>query len=277
MNNFQIIKKFNGSKIKYILFDFDGTLSHERDGWINLMIAINTETLLQSVKKMTKKEAMNFVIKDIESTIGIPTYLQMKRLTEKIYSLGGKADTISIKAVYNSALSSLVQKKYSKLRHGMIKIDSLRVKGTLNLLKELSKKFGEKSLYLASGTDIEAVKKSVQKLGLKKYFGKRIIGAGSNRNPEICAKETIITKFVKENKLAPGELLCFGDGVPELAYTKKYGGIGIGVLTPDKCNHKYTRFFTIEKKRKRLINAGANILIRDFFNATKLLEYITRK
>ena len=35
----EIIRSFDGRNLTTVLFDFDGTLSRERDGWVNLMVA----------------------------------------------------------------------------------------------------------------------------------------------------------------------------------------------------------------------------------------------
>lgn len=91
---------------------------------------------------------------------------------------------------------------------------------------------------------------------------------------EQCPKQIIIEKFTQERNLQPGQLLCFGDGSTEIEYMNKIGGVCVGVLIPDRSHYEYQGHFTIEQKRRRLINAGAHILVPDFHYASKLVETI---
>jgi len=273
--NIEIIRSFDGRKLTTVLFDFDGTLSRERDGWVNLMVATNSAALAQAVPTISVKEIVEWVISDIEATIGIPTYQQMKRLVAEIDRRGGASlPARKYKDVYNHALVSMVQSTHQKLSNNELTLEDLRVPGAIDLLTALSKKFGEDNLYLASGTDIRPVQKSVELLGYEIFFGKRIIASGSTGNAEDCAKELIIEKLVKNMNLLPCQLLCFGDGVPEIENTNQFGGVCVGVLTPDKSYYENQGHFTIEQKRERLIKAGAHVLVNDFRRASKLVKFV---
>jgi len=255
-----------------VLFDFDGTLSRERDGWVNLMVATNSAALIQAVPNISVQVAVDWIIRDIEKTIGIPTYQQMKRLAEEIDRRGGKSlSPQRYKDVYNHALVSMVKSAHQKLEKSELDVEDLRVPGTIDLLIELSNRFGIDALYLTSGTDIRPVRESVEILGYEKFFGARIIASGSIDNPEVCIKHVIVKRLVERQRLQPAQLLCFGDGIPELEYTNQFGGICVGVLTPDKSHYESQGHFTIEQKRERLIKAGAHILVPDFNYASKLV------
>jgi len=83
-----------------------------------------------------------------------------------------------------------------------------------------------------------------------------------------------IEKLIAERNLQPGQLLTFGDGVPEIEYASKFGGIGVGVLSPDQSHYEHRGHFTIEKKRARLIDAGAHLIVHDFRHATTLIDLV---
>lgn len=273
--NIEIIRPFDGRNLTTVLFDFDGTLSRERDGWVNLMVATCSAVMVQAVPGISVGEAVEWVITDIEKTIGIPTLQQIKRLANEINSKGGLSlSPQRYKDIYNDALVSMVKTKHQKLKSNEIDIEDLRVPGAIQLLTELGKKFGKGALFLSSGTDIQPVQESVKILGYDKFFENRIIASGSNGNNSDCPKQLIIEKLVKERNLQSGQLLTFGDGVPEIEYTEKFGGICVGVLTPDQGHYETRGYFTVEQKRERLIEAGAHLLVSDFSCAIKLVEIV---
>jgi len=273
--NIEIIRPFDGRNITTVLFDFDGTLSRERDGWVNLMVATCSAAMVQAVPGILVSEVVEWVIADIENTIGIPTYQQMKRLADEIYKRGGAGlSPQRYKDIYNDALVSMVKTTHQKFLKGELNIEDLRVPGAIELLAELEKKFGKEALFLSSGTDIQPVRESVKILGYEKFFEDRIIASGSNGNSTQCPKKFIIEKLIEERDLKSGQLLTFGDGVPEIEYTEKIGGVGLGVLTPDQSYYEFRGHFTIEQKRERLIKTGAHILVPDFRCAAKLVEVV---
>ena len=274
--NIEIVRPYDGRKLTTVLFDFDGTLSLERDGWPDLMVSTNSAALAQAVPSMRVDEAVKWVIEDIEKTIGLPTYMQMKRLTEYIKRRGGTAlEPQRYKDTYNNALVAMVRSKYRELETGELTLNDLRVTGALDLLKELSRNAGFKGgLYLASGTDIGPIEKSARLLKYKEYFGKRIVASGSTGNPEQCPKKLVIDRLIKEQNLQSGQILCFGDGFPEILYAYHANGVCVGVLTPDHSHYEHRGHFTVENKRARLIHAGAHILVPDFRDASYLVQIV---
>lgn len=273
--NIEIIRPFDGRKITTALFDFDGTLSRERDGWINLMIATNSAALVQAIPDLSVPEAVEWVINDIEQTIGIPTYWQMKRLAEEIKRRGGTSFSPQrYKDVYNQALVSLVKTKHQKMIHHEMEPEELRVPGSIELLTELKHRLGADALYLASGTDIASVKESMKLMGYQKFFGDRIIASGSTMNPDECPKQIVVETIIADRNLQSGQLLCFGDGVPELEYATTFGGVCVGLLTLDWSHYELQNHFTMDQKRARLINAGAHILVPDYRYVSKLVSIL---
>jgi phosphoglycolate phosphatase-like HAD superfamily hydrolase len=164
---------------------------------------------------------------------------------------------------------------HARLRSGEITADDLRVPGSPALLEAAKERFGADVLYVASGTDIGPILRSVELLGYAPYFAAdRIIGAGSTGDPEVCAKRLVVERLIAEKGLRAGQLLCFGDGVPEIRRAAETGGICVGVLTHDRSFYESAGHFTVSQKRERLIKAGAHILVPDFRDAKVLLEWL---
>ena len=273
--NIEILRPFDGRNLTTVLFDFDGTLSRERDGWVNLMVATCSAAMAQAVPGISVPEAVEWVIHDIEQTIGIPTYQQMRRLADEIGKRGGSSlSPQRYKDIYNDALTAMVKTNHRKLNEGELNIEDLRVPGAIELLFELEKIVGKNALFLSSGTDIKPVKESVKILGYAEFFEDRIMASGSNGNNIDCPKQLIIQKLIQERNLQPCQLLTFGDGVPEIEYTNQFGGVCVGVLSPDQSHYELRGHLTIEKKRARLIDAGAHLIVHDFRHAATLVDLI---
>ena len=68
------------------------------------------------------------------------------------------------------------------------------------------------------------------------------------------------------------QVVTFGDGPVEIRETKKAGGLTVGVATDE-----VRRYGLNEKKRSRLIKAGADIIIPDFTQANQLLKLLNIK
>ena len=274
----EIIREFDGSRLSVGLFDFDGTLSDERLGWPNLMVSNNAAFLVAlSSPHLDHRTAQKMVIEDIEKTIGIPTFMQMKRLRtmiEKHGYQGPQLDPKMFKDVFNDALVSMVESRRSQLKSGEIGTDDLRIPGSVELLEALGE-FLTDGVYLASGTDVDAVRESVVMLGFDRFFPpERVAGAGT-LGPEDDAKEAVIRKLLDEHGFSGNQLLTFGDGFPEILHTHLAGGVAVGVLTYDHSYYEHLGHFTIEQKEDRLRRAGAHIIVREpFKHIPQLIETI---
>ena len=66
-----------------------------------------------------------------------------------------------------------------------------------------------------------------------------------------------------------GKVATFGDGPVEIRETRKRGGVTIGVAS-----NELRRYGLNDKKRTRLIKAGADILIPDFSQPNRLLDLL---
>jgi len=278
--NIEIVREFSGKSLTVGLFDFDGTISDERVGWPNLAVPNNVAYLIgMSSPHMDHKQAEEIVVTEIEQTIGIPTYLQMKRLCsileEHGYS-GPKLDPKMLKDSYNDALVGMVESRRAKLATGEMTMDDMRIDGAMELLTEAQKRLSN-GIYLASGSDLDAVTESVEHLGYSSFFPQDRIMAAGSLGPEDDAKEVVIRRMIGEMGLRGEELVTFGDGFPEMLYTYRAGGVGVGILSRDESHYEHLGHFTIEQKKQRLLNAGAHILVYNpYQNVPALLDTIAQ-
>jgi phosphoglycolate phosphatase-like HAD superfamily hydrolase len=120
-------------------------------------------------------------------------------------------------------------------------------------------------LYLASGTDEEDVKREAKILGYDYLFEERIFGSIGDITRD--AKKVVLDRILDTiGESASGAIITFGDGPVEIRETRKRNGKTVGVAS-----NELKRFGLNEKKRSRLIKAGADIIIPDFCQYHQLL------
>jgi len=263
----EIINKPQGKEdFKYALFDFDGTLSLIREGWQDIMIPYFIEVLLDT-PKAEDKDALTALVTDfVDRLTGKQTIFQCIRLDEEVVRFGGKKENPGIyKDEYLRRLNIHIKNRLSELQNGCDPTQYL-VKGSIELL-ELLQKNGY-NLYLASGTDEEDVLIEAKLLGLHKYFGKHIYGAHEYMTK--CSKEMVIKDIIAQNNLTGKELVSFGDGFVEIELVSNIGGYTFGVAT-DEANQKGVDM----RKRAKLLEAGADVIIPDFSDAQGIIDFIS--
>ena len=252
---------------RYALFDFDGTLSLIREGWQEIMIPYFIEILLQTPKAESEETVEETVTLFVDRLTGKQTIFQCIKLDEEVIRRGGaKTDPGVYKAEYLRRLGERIKNRLEELRGGGDPQKYL-VPGSTQLL-ELLQKEGY-SLYLASGTDESDVLTEAGLLGLNRYFGKHIYGARDNETA--CSKEVVINHIVRENNLTGAELVSFGDGFVEIELVAHIGGYAVGVATDEVRKQGIVNL----RKRERLLEAGAAMIIPDFRDAEKLVALLS--
>src|SRR4051812_41328265 len=102
------------------IFDFDGTLSLIRSGWMPMMVSQFMEELMPLSKNETEKTLRTEVEDVIFDLTGKETIYQMKALCEAIHRRGGKpASADEYKQTFLDNLLRLVQARLSELRNGL--------------------------------------------------------------------------------------------------------------------------------------------------------------
>jgi len=259
-------------RIEHAIFDHDGTISTLREGWENIMAPVMMRAILgdkfDTADESVFRKVRARVDEYIDKTTGIQTLVQMKGLVGLVREFGFVdedkiLDEFGYKQLYNEELMKMVDSRIIKLKKGELTIDDLTLKGAVPLLHRLSEK-GIK-LYLASGTDIEDVKREAEILGYAHLFEGRIYGAVGDITKE--AKKIVLDRILDSlGESGSVKVATFGDGPVEIRETHKRHGITIGVAS-----NEMRRFGLNEKKRERLIKAGADIVIPDFSKQDALL------
>ena len=253
--------------VSHALFDFDGTLSLIREGWVDVMMAMFLE-MLPPLPGETEPAIRQMLHDDIMRQNGKQTIYQMIQFAERIKERGGEArDALWYKKEYLRRLDQRIADRLQGLRSGALKPDNFLVLGARAVLENLRQR--NVPLYLASGTDEPYVRREAQWLQIAGYFGQHIYGALDDYKK--FSKKMLIERILRENNIPGEQLLAFGDGYVEIKNTKEAGGLAVAVAS-DEANNGSGKMD--EWKRKRLLGVGADIVIPDFRDSGALLEII---
>jgi len=160
----------------------------------------------------------------------------------------------------------MVSSRVKELMAGELSVDDLTVKNSVRFLKKLYD--AGIILYLASGSDEEDVINEAHIMGYKELFKGGIFGSVGDISKD--AKKIVLDRILNSVGLTNnGQIVTFGDGPVEIRETRKRGGITVGVASDE-----IRRFGLNEKKRTRLIMAGADIVIPDFSQMDRLLSFL---
>lgn len=253
--------------ISHILFDFDGTLSLIRQGWPEVMVPMFVEALPRQPGE-TQEAIRQMVLDDIMRLNGKQTIYQMIQLTERIQDRGGQPrEPLWYKHEYLRRLDLHIGARVAGLSSRSIAPDDMLVHGARALLEHL-RSMGL-PLYLASGTDLSAVKREAELLEITEYFGSHIYGALDDYKQ--FSKKMVIDRIIAENRIDGRQLLSFGDGYVEIENTKQVGGLAVAVAS-DEANNGSGQ--VDQWKRRRLLGVGADVVIPDFRDAVGLVDYL---
>jgi phosphoglycolate phosphatase-like HAD superfamily hydrolase len=251
---------------RFALFDFDGTLSLIREGWLGVMIPYFVEELADA-PDAEDRESLEAVVREfVERLTGKQTIYQCFQLQEEIRRRGGEPrEALDYKHEYLRRLDERIAYRVSGLRDGGIAPDDLTVRGSREFLRALTKR--GVACFLASGTDLPYVQAEVKALTLDEFFGEHVYAA-LDRYQDF-SKQMVIEKILRENGLQGPELLVVGDGYVEIENGKAAGGFALGVAS-DEANPGGLD----EWKRRRLIQAGADTIIPDYEPVEELLTFL---
>ncbi len=255
--------------IKHALIDFDGTISVIREGWEGVMIPLMIEMICDG--KPPTPEIEKEVREYVDYSTGILTIKQMTWLSEAVQRHGiskSPKNPYEYKRIYNQRLLVRINERLERLMSGKVNPDDLMVAGARGFLQDLYDR--GVTMYLASGTDHEYVVREAQALNVTEYFRGGIYGAVDHS--EANDKERIIQRILTENKLSGDALLVVGDGPVEIRNAKARDAVALGVATDE-----VKRSGLNVHKRKRLIDAGADIIIPDFTRHSELVDFLLQK
>ena len=252
-------------EIGHVLFDFDGTISLTRAGWPEVMVGMFLEALPRRDGE-SAADVERLAWDEIMRLNGKPTIHQMVRLAELVAGRGGvPGDPARSKAEFLRRLDGLVGARVGGLTRGEIAAEALLVHGVRPLLEHLSGLW--LTLHLASGTDEEAVRREADLLDVARFFGPRIHGARDDRD---FSKRQVIDRIVAGQGNGR-RLLSFGDGHVEVEETVAVGGLAVAVAS-DEARNGSGRID--ERKRRRLLEAGADAVIPDYRDAIPFVDFL---
>jgi len=267
--SFELVRgEVDASKTRVVLFDFDGTLSLVRSGWMDVMVPMMIE-LLAELKSGESESELRVVVEDyVWRLTGQETVYQMFALASEIEKRGGKPlDPLVYKRMYLDRLWARIRDRVHALRQGDSPEPYL-VPGSRRLLETLRER-GMK-LYLASGTDQEYMREEARLLDVERYFDGGVFGALDDYKS--FSKGILIRRIIESAEFQGHEFLGFGDGYVEIEEVKKVGGVAVGVATAEPACETVD-----EWKRSRLIGVGADVIVPNFLGLAELSAALFRE
>ena len=259
-----VVPGVNAGSARIVLFDFDGTLSLIRSGWMDVMVPMMVEVLNELDTGESDADLTRLVEDFVWRRTGQDTIYQMIELAEHVSRRGGKPlDPLAYKHMYLDRLWTRIRGRVDDLKSGKAAPDDYLVPGSRQLLEALEERGLE--MYLASGTDESYMRAEADLLDVSRYFKGGVYGALDDYKS--FSKGILIRRIVNTAGFRGEHLLAFGDGYVEIEEVKKVGGVAVGVATaePD-CT-------TVDQwKRGRLIGAGADIIVPNYLRRDNLLE-----
>jgi phosphoglycolate phosphatase-like HAD superfamily hydrolase len=254
---------FPRGRFRFVLFDFDGTLSLIREGWPQVMIPMMVEILQQTGTRETSQELAAIVEDFVMRLNGRQTIYQMMQLAEEVRRRGGQPlEPLEYKHCYHDRLMQRIRGRIEALQAGQAQPQDWTVPGSHGLLEELRRR--GLTLYLASGTDLKYVRQEAALLGIADFFGPHVYGALDEHQQ--FSKKMVIERILEENHLRGEELLGFGDGFVEIEEVKRVGGVAVAVASDEVKRQGINAW-----KRQRLVRAGADLVIPEYRQREHLL------
>ena len=250
-----------------VLFDFDGTLSLIREGWPRVMVGMMVE-ILRDLKLAAEpeEELWGMVEHFVMALNGHPTVVQMARFAEEVKARGGNPDapTVYLQG-YLDRLMNVVQERWDSLESGRSRAENWVVPNAHAILENLRRR--GLPLYLASGTDMKAVRHEGNLLKVLPVFGEHIYAPkGGDAG---FSKVRVIEMIRSSLGIRGEELLGFGDGIVETQEVKRVGGVMVGVASVESGQTGIH-----PGKRDSLAAAGADLIIADYREQEWLLRWL---
>ncbi len=261
-----IVPGANASAARVALFDFDGTLSLIRSGWMDVMVPMMVE-ILAELQTGESSEDLRRVVEDyVWRLTGQETVYQMIELARQVELRGGvPLDPLTYKRMYLDLLWERIRDRVRQLERGSASPDEYLVPGARALLEQLSGR--GMRLYLASGTDEEYMKREAGLLDVTRYFDGGVFGAIDDYRR--FSKGILIRRIIGEMEFTGTQFLGFGDGYVEIEEVKKVGGTAVGLATAEPACRAVD-----EWKRQRLIGVGADFIAPNYLPLDEMLAVL---
>ncbi len=262
----QIRPGASAAHARFVIFDFDGTISLIRAGWVEVMVPMMVE-LLAELKTGESEQQLSAIVEEFVGRLtGKQTVYQMIELARQIELRGGKPlDPLVYKRMYLSRLDDKIRDRIQALRDGNASPEKYLVPGARAMIESLYDR--GLTMFLASGTDQEYMRDEARLLDVDRYFKGGVFGALDDYKS--FSKKILIQKVIADQNCRGEEFLGFGDGYVEIENVREVGGTAVGVATdePD-CQ------IVDEWKRKRLTSVGADFIIPNYLCHKELLSLL---
>jgi phosphoglycolate phosphatase len=260
----QVRPGVNAAGARTALFDFDGTLSLIRSGWVDVMVPMMVEILLDLKTGETEAELHAVVEEFVGRLTGKETIYQMIEFADHVARRGGKPlDPMQYKKMYLDLLWVKISGRVEDLQNQRVSPEQYLVPGARGLLERLRER--GLRMYLASGTDEIYMKEEARLLQVADYFDGGVFGALDDYKS--FSKKILIQRILSQTDVRGPEILGFGDGFVEIEEVKLVGGTAVGVATTEpECR------VVDDWKRQRLIGAGADFIVPNFLLHNEMLE-----
>jgi phosphoglycolate phosphatase len=251
------------TRAKVALFDFDGTLSLIRSGWVEVMVPMMVEILAATKSGESEAQLTEVVTEFVGRLTGKQTMYQMIELAENVTKRGGTPrDPMEYKRQYLDLLWERIKGRVADLESGKVSPEKHLVPGSIALLEALKER-GLK-LYLASGTDHAYVTNEARLLGVDRYFDGGVYGALDDFKS--FSKAILIQRIIQGAEASGEQFLGFGDGYVEIENVRQVGGVTVGVASDEPDCAKVDLW-----KRNRLVEVGADYVVPHFGMHEQLL------
>jgi phosphoglycolate phosphatase-like HAD superfamily hydrolase len=238
------------------LFDFDGTISLIRSGWMDVMVPMMVEILLDLRTGESETELRAVVEDFVWRLTGKQTMYQTIAFADEISKRGGAPlDPLAYKKMYLDRLQLRISHRLEELRRREVSPDKYLVPGARAAIEALRER--GLRLYLASGTDQPYMREEADLLDVARYFEGRVYGALDDYRS--FSKKILIARLIAASEFAGAEFLGFGDGYVEIENIKEVGGVAVGLATAEPACETVD-----EWKRQRLAGVGADFIIPNF-------------
>jgi phosphoglycolate phosphatase-like HAD superfamily hydrolase len=254
----------SAANARVALFDFDGTVSLIRAGWLDIMVPMMVEILLDCRSGESEGELKAAVEEFVGRLTGKQTIYQMIELAGHVQARDGNPlDPLRYKHMYLERLQVKIKDRLDELERGACSPDKYLVPGTRALLEALQER--GLRMYVASGTDQPYMRREADLLDVTRYFDGGVYGALDDYKS--FSKKILIQRIIAAAECEGPGLLGFGDGYVEIENVKEVGGVAVGVATDEPECRKVD-----EWKRSRLVRVGADLIIPNYLDLGELLQ-----
>ncbi len=260
----QIRPRVSARTARVCLFDYDGTLSTIRSGWVEVMVPMMVEILLDLKTGESEQDLRTEVEEFVWRLTGKQTMYQMIEFAGRVAQRGGTPrEPIQYKRMYLDRLHQRIRHRLEELRSGDVPPDKYLVPGARALVESLHAR--GLRMYLASGTDQEFMRDEARLLDVARYFDGGVYGALDDFKS--FSKRVLIQQLIAKSECRGPEFLGFGDGYVEIENIKEVDGVAVGVATAEpECRS------VDEWKRRRLAGVGADFIIPNYLCHDELLH-----